>query len=99
MPFSLLSRRDLLRAGGIAVGASLTGGLRPPLAKGATPAKAKSVIFLWLAGGVTHHESFDPKPEAPMEIRGELKTIQTAIPATLFTEVMPCMAKQADKIA
>lgn len=94
MPFSLLSRRDLLRAGGVAVAASAL-----PFAKAAAPAKAKSVLFLWLAGGVTHHESFDPKPDAPMEIRGELKTIQTALPATLFSEVMPCMAKQADKIA
>ena len=61
--------------------------------------KAKSVIFLWLAGGVTHHESFDPKPDAPEEIRGTLSTIQTTLPGVRFAEVMPNMARQADKIA
>ena len=99
MPFPFLNRRDLLHAGGVAAGAALTGGLRPPLAKASTGAKAKSVIFLWLAGGVTHHESFDPKPDAPEEIRGSLTTIQTTLPGVRFSEVMPQMARQTDKIA
>jgi hypothetical protein len=96
---SLLCRRDLLHAGGVAVGASLTGGLAPPAANAAVGPKAKSVIFLWLAGGVTHHESFDPKPDAPQEIRGTLSTIQTPLPGVRFSEVMPRMARQTDKIA
>ncbi len=99
MPFPFLNRRDLLHAGGVAVGASAlsqfsTGDSRPPLSQ-----KARSVIFLWLAGGVTHHESFDPKPDAPEEIRGSLTTIQTTLPGVRFTEVMPQMARQTDKIA
>jgi hypothetical protein len=95
MPLSLLSRRDLLRAGGVAVGASFL----PAVRAEPSTAKAKSVIFLWLAGGVTHHESFDPKPDAPEEIRGTLSAIQTRLPGVRFSEVMPRMAEQADKIA
>jgi Protein of unknown function (DUF1501) len=99
MPLPVLSRRDLLHAGGVAVGASVipfaNASERPGLSRPST----KSVIYLWLAGGVTHHESFDPKPDAPEEIRGTLSTIQTTLPGVRFAEVMPCMAKQTDKIA
>ncbi|MCA9203749.1 MAG: DUF1501 domain-containing protein, partial [Planctomycetales bacterium] len=42
--------------------------------------KAQSVIFLWMAGGVTHIDSFDPKPNAPIEVRGTLETISTSLP-------------------
>jgi len=91
--FHLLSRRDLLKAGGVAVGSALGAGAR------AREAKAKSVVFLWLAGGVTHHESFDPKPDAPPEVRGTLGTLQTTLPGVRFAEVMPQMAQQTDKIA
>jgi hypothetical protein len=48
---------------------------------------------------MTHHESFDPKPDAPEEIRGMLTTIQTKLPGVRFSEVMPRMAQQTDKIA
>jgi hypothetical protein len=100
MPLSFLSRRDLLRAGGLAVAANVlpgfaTGGLRPPLAK----TKAKTVLLLNMMGGVTHLDSFDPKPDAPEEIRGTLGTVQTTLPGVRFTEVMPNLAKQTDKIA
>ncbi|MBN9122059.1 MAG: DUF1501 domain-containing protein [Planctomycetes bacterium] len=95
---SLLNRRDLLCAGGVSAAATLLGpGV--PFANAAAGPKAKSVIFLWLAGGVTHHESFDPKPDAPQEIRGSLTTIQTTLPGVRFSEVMPRMANQTDKIA
>src|SRR5262249_6692272 len=67
-----------------------------------TPApagSARSVIFLWLAGGVTHIDSFDPKPDAPEEIRGTLETIQTDLPGIRFTEVMPGLARQMRRFA
>lgn len=100
MPNEFLSRRDLLRVGGLAVGASALPRFAHANTRGiATNAKAKSVVFLWLAGGVTHHESFDPKPDAPEEIRGTLSAIQTTLPGVRFAEVMPQMAKQTDKIA
>jgi hypothetical protein len=100
MPFSLLSRRDLLRVGGLGVASAAlpglaAGDLRPPVAN----AKAKSVLLLNLMGGVTHIDSFDPKPDAPEEIRGTLGTLQTTLPGVRFTEVMPCLAQQTDKLA
>src|SRR5689334_18708521 len=94
MPLPFLTRRDLLRAAGVGVAASAL-----PFAKATRPARAKSVILLWMAGGVTHIDSFDPKPDAPEEIRGTLDTIQTTLPGVRFTEVMPNLAKQTDKIA
>src|SRR5262245_9845046 len=100
MPISLLTRRDLLRAAGVGVAATVVsgqepGGLRPPLAQ----TKAKSIVLLWMAGGVTHIDSFDPKPDAPEEIRGSLTTISTTIPGVRFTEVMPELARQTDRLA
>jgi hypothetical protein len=57
------------------------------------------VLFLWLPGGVTHHESFDPKPEAPEEIRGDIRAIETNVPGVRFAEVLPCLARHMDKLA
>jgi hypothetical protein len=91
----LFTRRDALRvaAAGVTAAALPVEGLATP-----GPTKVKSVIVLWMAGGVTHHDSFDPKPEAPEEIRGTLATIPTALPGVRFTEVMPNMAKVASDI-
>ena len=99
MTIALLSRRDLLHAAGVGVAASVL-----PLTRAATPTPtvhgtARSVILLWMAGGVTHIDSFDPKPDAPEEIRGTLGTIATTLPGVRFCEVMPCLAKQTDKLA
>jgi hypothetical protein len=90
----ILSRRDLLRIGSVGLAASVL-----PGARANAPAKAKSVLVLWMAGGVTHHESFDPKPDAPEEIRGSLGTIQTGLPGVRFCETMPGLARQTDKFA
>ena len=94
MPLSFLSRRDLLRAAGVGVAASVL-----PGAARADSAKAKSVVVLCMMGGVTHIDSFDPKPDAPEEIRGTLGTLQTTLPGVRFTEVMPCLARQTDRLA
>lgn len=94
MPISLLSRRDLLRIGGLSVAATVL-----PNAASGQQSKVKSVVVLYMMGGVTHLDSFDPKPGAPEEIRGSLGTLQTTLPGVRFTEVMPCLAKQTDKIA
>jgi hypothetical protein len=86
-----LQRRDLLRIGAV----SVAGTLIPATATQARPAPAAtadSVIFLWMAGGMTHIDSFDPKPTATAEVRGNLRTIQTCVPGALFSEVMPRMA-------
>lgn len=62
------------------------------------PAKAKSVIHIYLPGGMAHQESFDPKPFSPMEYRGDLKPIATKVPGVQFAEVMPLTAAIADKL-
>lgn len=93
------SRRDVLRVGSVGVSASLWPGLAPGevVREGNTPAKAQSVILLWMAGGVTHHDSLDPKPESPEEIRGTLSTIATKLPGVQFAESCPNLAQIADK--
>ena len=101
----LLSRRDVLRVGTISVGATvLPAGWTNSAAadevatKSPVRAKADAVIFLWMGGGVTHIDSFDPKPDAPEEIRGTLSAISTTLPGILFGEPMSQMARIADQI-
>lgn len=79
---------DLLRLRGAA--ASGTGKL---------PIAAQSCILVWLDGGPTHYETFDPKPLAPQEIRGEFFPIDTRIPGVQFSEHLPRLAALADKLA
>lgn len=96
-----LSRRDLLQVGGLSLSASLV----PQAVDSVTAAvsepngKAKSVIYLWMGGGVTHLDSFDPKPEAPEEIRGTLTAISTRLPGVQFCETLPNLARIADDLA
>src|SRR5262249_14195479 len=97
--WSFLTRRDLLRLGGLGIGATLLPAARGSAAQPQAAGSARSVIFLWLAGGVTHIDSFDPKPEAPEEIRGTLQTIQTDLPGIRFSEVMPGLARQTRHFA
>ncbi len=67
-------------------------------AKAATGKSADTrCILVWLDGGPTHHETFDPKPDAPVEIRGDFKPIPTAVPGVHFSEAVPHLAKVADK--
>jgi hypothetical protein len=100
---SLVNRRDLLRVGSLSLAASLwPDGWRSATAKPAhhvESAKARSVILLWMAGGVTHIDSFDPKPDAPETIRGTLRAIATNVPAVRFCESLPCLARQAHHLA
>ena len=59
---------------------------------------AKSCIILFLGGGPPQHETFDPKPEAPLEIRGDFKPIRTSVPGMHFCELLPRTAKAAKKL-
>ncbi len=61
-------------------------------------AKAKSVIHIFLPGGIAHQETWDPKPYAPIEYRGEMGSIPTKIPGEVFSETLPQTAQMADKI-
>ena len=60
---------------------------------------AKSCIVLYCWGGMSHHETFDPKPDAPAEIRGEFRPIRTAVPGIFVGEHIPRLAAQMDKLA
>lgn len=99
---SLVCRRDLLKVGPLALSASVLPGLLTGTANAeavvSAAAKAKSVIYLWMGGGVTQLDSLDPKPEAPEQIRGTLSAISTAIPGVQFAEVCPNLARIANDI-
>src|SRR5262249_20137050 len=60
--------------------------------------KHVNCILIWLDGGPSHYETFDPKPDAPAEIRGEFKPIATSVPGVQFSEAVPQLAKVADKL-
>ena len=98
-------RRELLRLGGLgALGLTLPQLLsqRAEAAAQGTPpntdGKAKSCIVLFLLGGPPQHETWDPKPDAPAEIRGDLQPIQSATPGFLVGELMPQTAKLTESI-
>src|SRR5467141_2924333 len=59
--------------------------------------QAKSVIMMFLQGGPSHIDIWDPKPDAPSNIRGEFKPIKSNVPGIWLSEVMPQLAKQMDK--
>ena len=61
-------------------------------------APAKSIIHIFLPGGMAHQESFDPKPYAPIEYRGEMGTVPTKLDGVLFNELLKQTAQMADKI-
>ncbi len=103
-----ISRRDLMRVGG----ASLLGLNLPQFLQwkaqaaetGVSALKgakgfdtAKSVLMVFLQGGPSHVDIWDPKPDAPLNIRGEFKSIRTKIPGTHISEHMPMMAEHLDK--
>jgi hypothetical protein len=93
------SRRDFLRIGALApLGLSLPQLLAAEKAA-AGKARAKSVILVFLGGGISHHDSFDPKPDAVEQIRGKYKSITTNVPGLNVTELLPNMAKVMDKVA
>src|SRR5690349_14014284 len=90
----LLGRRSLLKVGGLGL-AGLTQAdlLRAESASPSRKATAKSVILLFQFGGPSHLDTFDPKPDAPKEIRGEFGTISTNNPALRVTDQLPQLAK------
>jgi len=97
-----LHRRGFLRLGtcGFA-GLTLAGAMRHSQAgrTGTSNAGPRSCIFIYLAGGPSHLETFDPKPAATLNIRGPWGAIPTAVPGTLFGEMLPELARQANKFA
>lgn len=102
--FKHLSRRGFLQIGMLA-GSSLT---LPQLLQNQAQAElkdyenfqgtAKSIIHIFLPGGMAHQESFDPKPYAPIEYRGEMGQVKTKLDGVLFGETLPKTAQVADKM-
>lgn len=98
----LIDRRAMIQVGALGFAGSVLPGL--PSAESAADlaleptGKAKQVLFLWMGGGVTHIDSFDPKPLAPETIRGTLGAISTALPGVQFGEPMPRLARIADDL-
>lgn len=103
MAIQLIDRREMMRIGGLTLGglglADLVKAAPAPSKLGTSFGRAKNIIFLYLCGGPPQHETFDPKPDAPTEIRGPFNPIQTNIPGIQFSELLPRTAAMADKIA
>jgi hypothetical protein len=94
------SRRDFLRVGALgAFGLALPACLRAEAADGAPrKSRAKSVLLLYLGGGLSHHDSFDLKPLAPPEVRGKYKPIASNVPGLQVGELLPHMARVMDRL-
>jgi hypothetical protein len=102
-----LRRREWLRIGGLsALGLSLStlgrGKARAARSSGdqnASFGRAKSCILIFMSGGPPQHDTFDPKPDAPLEIRGTFRPIATNVPGLNFCETLPHTARVADRLA
>ena len=96
-----ITRRDLLRVGGLAaLGLGLGDFFRLQKATAANSSlqpKAKSCILIWLDGGPSHLETFDPKPDAPQEVRGPLETISTNVDGIRIGECLEQTAKVMER--
>ncbi|RMG42098.1 MAG: DUF1501 domain-containing protein [Planctomycetota bacterium] len=89
-----VSRRNFLQVGGLAaLGLSLPQVLAARAAASPSPAADVNCILIWTRGGTSHHDTFDPKPDAPVSVRGEFEAISTSVPGVQFTEVVPNMAR------
>jgi hypothetical protein len=97
-----LHRRDFLKVGtlaglGLSLPAVFAGG--QALARQGKKSRDVNCILIWTLGGTSHHDTFDPKPEAPASVRGEFKAISTAVPGVKFTEVVPRLARELKRFA
>ena len=97
-----ISRRSFVTAGVLGLGGLTLPQLlraREQATSGGAARNNAAVIFVELAGGPTHFETYDPKPSAPVEYRGPFQAIATALPGVAFSELMVEQAKVADRIA
>ncbi len=102
-----MSRREILQVGysgllGVSLPTLLSKNARAATSKGAdgTPSrKPKSVVLVFLTGAASHHDTFDVKPEAPAEVRGEFQSIATSVPGLHVCEHLPRLAERANKYA
>lgn len=96
-----IHRRELLQVGYSGLFGLGLGGLLPGAARGAgsrdAARKPKSVILVFLTGAPSHHDTFDMKPEAPAEVRGQFKPIATKVPGLSICELLPELAARSDR--
>lgn len=92
-------RREFLQAGAIAALGGLSLADVSALRGDQPSTRRKSVIYIVLTGGLAQHESFDPKPDAPAEIRGEFEPIATQTPGLFISEHLPRLAARSNKWA
>jgi hypothetical protein len=96
------TRRDFLKIGALGMGGLMLPDLLRARAQAAAqgqPTRNTSVVWLWLGGGPTHVETFDPKMEAPSEFRSVIGDVQTNVPGVRIGSVFPRMARVSDKMA
>lgn len=94
-----IPRRDFLRIGGLAIGGLSLADLLRAEAKAGSAATGKSIVNIFLGGGPTHMDTFDLKPDAPKEYRGEFRPIQTKSEGLEICELMPELASVGDKFS
>ncbi len=93
-----LNRRGFLKVGGLGLtGLTLSDLLQHEAHAGPAAKKENSVIILWMRGGPSQHETWDPKPNAPAEFRGDFGAIKTSVPGIEIVDLMPRCAKIMDK--
>jgi len=102
---TLFSRREVVKAlgasvGGLNLAAVLQGRAHAAEQAASTgqPARSTSVVFVTMGGGPSQFETWDPKPDAPAEYRGEFQPIATSVPGTQFCELFPLQAQMADRL-
>jgi hypothetical protein len=94
-----VSRRGFLQVGASSVLGLSLADLLAQQARGGTPGSAKAVVLLWLWGGPSQLDTWDPKPAAPLEYRGPFGTIPTRIPGVRFCELFPKIAGLTQHVA
>ncbi|HXX93576.1 MAG TPA: DUF1501 domain-containing protein [Planctomycetota bacterium] len=92
-------RRDFLKIGGLGLGGLALPGLLQARAHASGTAKDTSVVWLWLGGGATHIETFDPKMDAPSEYRSVTGELRTSVPGVTIGGTFPKIARVMDKMA
>src|SRR3954468_15943508 len=95
-----VNRRDFLRIGAVAgLGLTLPRVLGAQSPTSRREARADSVILVYLGGGLSHHDSFDMKPDQPEEIRGNYHPIDTNVPGLRISHMLPRLARCMDKVS
>ena len=97
-PDGILTRREWLRLGGLAGLGLAGGGMTASAVRSPGFGKAKAVLLIYASGGQSQLDTWDPKPDAPEEIRGAFRPIRTSVPGTLVCEHMPRLARLAHQV-